>query len=364
MAMTLTVAVEHRQGTFSLEAVFECGDGVTALFGPSGAGKTTIVNSIAGLLRPRAGRITLDGEILFDAERGIHLPARRRRFGYVFQEGRLFPHLTVNQNLTYSTMFGAAMTPGEHEHIVELLGLGDLLDRRPAQLSGGERQRVALGRSLLARPRLLLLDEPLASLDAIRRDEIMQYLELLRDEVRIPIIYVSHSVEEVVRLAATVVLVASGRVAAVGSVEDIMGRRDLRPVAGMFEGGTVIDARVVSQDMRYDLATLAFDGGSLVVTNLDALIGEPVRVRIRARDVSIALDPPGRISIQNVLRGKVDEIGMARSGIVDVSIAVGGVMLRSRITQRAADRLALAPGLEVYAMIKAVSLDRLGASTR
>jgi len=362
--MTLSVAVEHEQGAFHLEARFECGEGVTALFGQSGAGKSTIVNAIAGLLRPRQGRIALDGEVLFDAERGIHVPARKRRFGYVFQEGRLFPHLTVRQNLVYGRLFGARIAAGEFEHIAELLGLGDLLERRPAQLSGGEKQRVAIGRALLAQPRLLLLDEPLASLDGHRRHEIMQYIELMRDEVRIPIVYVSHSVEEVVRLAATVVLVAAGKVAATGAVEEIMGRPDLRTAAGIFEGGTVIDARVTGQDMQYELATLAFEGGALTVTNLDALIGEPVRVRIRARDISIALEAPRGISIQNVLRGRIAAIGPAQGGVVDVTIAVGAVALRSRITQRAADQLALAPGLEVHALIKAVSLDRHGAAAR
>ena len=356
--MTLSVAVEHDLGAFRLDTRFACGEGVTALFGQSGAGKTTVVNAIAGLLRPRGGRITLNGETLFDAEQGIHVPARKRRFGYVFQEGRLFPHLTVRQNLIYSRLFGGEKAPAGLDHIVELLGLRDLLERRPAQLSGGEKQRVAIGRALLARPRMLLLDEPLASLDAPRRHEVMRYIELMRDEVRIPIVYVSHSVEEVVRLAATVVLMAAGRAVAVGGVEEIMGRPDLRAAAGTFEGGAVIDARVVEQDMQHDLATLAFDGGRLTVTNLDALIGEQVRVRIRARDVSIALDPPSRISIQNVLRGKIAAIGDARDGIVDVSITIGSVTLRSRITQRAAQQLALAPGLEVHALIKAVSLDR------
>jgi len=363
--MTLAVALEHQLGGFQLDASFSCGEGVTAIFGQSGAGKTTVVNAIAGLVRPRKGRITLNGETLFDAERGVHVPARKRRFGYVFQEGRLFPHLTVRRNLTYSRLFRPGrLEPGELDHIVELLGLADLLERRPAQLSGGEKQRVAIGRALLARPRLLLLDEPLASLDLPRKGEILRYLELLRDEVQVPIIYVSHAVEEVVRLADTVVLMSSGRVVATGGVEDVMGRPDLRPVAGTFEGGAVVDARVVEQDMQYDLATLAFDGGTLRVTNLDALIGEPVRVRIRARDVSIALDPPQRISIQNVLRGKIAGIGLEHGGIVDVSITVGAVTLRSRVTRRAAEQLALEPGLDIYALIKAVSLDRHGATAR
>jgi molybdate transport system ATP-binding protein len=359
--MTLAVALEHRLGEFRLDVSFDCGTGVTALFGQSGAGKTTVVNAIAGLVRPHKGRIALGGEPLFDSARGIHVPARERRFGYVFQEGRLFPHLTVRQNLVYSRLFGGGRAaPEEFGHIVELLGVGDLLERRPARLSGGEKQRVAIGRALLARPRMLLLDEPLASLDAPRRDEILRYLELLRDEVEVPIIYVSHVVEEVVRLADSVVLMSAGKVVAAGEVEEIMGRPDLRTAGGIFEGGTVIDARVAEQDVQDDLATLAFDGGSLKVTNLDALIGEPVRVRIRARDVSIALDPPSRISIQNVLPGKISAIGAERGGVVDVTIGVGSVKLRSRITKRAAQQLALAPGLDVFALIKAVSLDRHG----
>jgi molybdate transport system ATP-binding protein len=359
--MTLAVAIEHQLGEFRLDASFECGTGVTALFGQSGAGKTTVVNAIAGLVRPGKGRITFGGETLFDSGQGVHVPARRRRFGYVFQEGRLFPHLTVRQNLAYSRWFGDRKAPAELGHIVELLGLADLLERRPARLSGGEKQRVAIGRALLARPRMLLLDEPLASLDAARRDEILRYLELLRDEVAVPIVYVSHSVEEVVRLADTVVLMSAGKVATTGEVEEVMGRPDLRAAAGgIFEGGTVIDATVTAQDMEHDLATLAFDGGALKVTNLDALIGEPVKVRIRARDVSIALDRPTRISIQNVLPGRIAAVAEARGGIVDVSIAAGGAVLRSRITSRAVEQLALKPGLEVYALIKAVSLDRLG----
>jgi len=334
---------------------------VTALFGRSGAGKTTVINAIAGLVQPNSGRITLDGEVLFDAGKRAWVPARHRRFGYVFQEGRLFPHLTVRRNLLFSRLFNrGGDDPRELDRIVELLGLGGLLERRPAQLSGGEKQRVAIGRALLARPRLLLLDEPLASLDTHRKGEILRYLELLRDEVRIPMIYVSHTVEEVVRLADTVVLMSAGSVAAVGDVESVVGRPDLRAAAGAFEGGTLVHGRVIGQDIEYDIATVAFDGGTLAVTNLDALVGEPVRVRIRARDVSIALDPPGRISIQNVLRGKLTAIGPERAGIVDVSIAVGAVSLRSRITVRAVQQLGLAPGIEVYALIKAVSLDRFG----
>ena len=356
----LSVDIERRIGAFHLAASFETGEGVTALFGRSGAGKTSVINAIAGILRPDRGRIDMSGETLFDAERGIDVPAPRRRVGYVFQEGRLFPHLSVRQNLSYAGLFSRGMPASEFDRMVELLGLRDLLDRRPGNLSGGEKQRVAIGRALLSRPRLLLLDEPLASLDAHRKNEVLRYIELIRDEVEVPIVYVSHAVEEVVRIADTVVLMSAGGVLAVGPAEDVMGRPDLRPAEGTFEGGAVIDAKVIEQDMEHDLATLEFDGGTLTATNVDALIGEPVRVRIRARDVSIALDRPQRISIQNVLEGTIDEVGAETGGIVDVAITVGATTLRSRVTQRAARQLGLARGLAVYALVKAVSLSRSG----
>jgi molybdate transport system ATP-binding protein len=250
------------------------------------------------------------------------------------------------------------MPASEFDRVVELLGLRELLERRPGNLSGGEKQRVAIGRALLSSPRLLLLDEPLASLDAHRKSEVLQYIELIRDEVKVPIVYVSHAVEEVVRIADTVVLMSAGAVLAVGPAEDVMGRPDLKPGEGTFEGGAVIDATVVEQDMEQDLATLAFDGGKLTVTNVDALIGEPVRVRIRARDVSIALERPQRISIQNVLEGTIADVSGGSNGVVDVSIAVGASALRSRVTRRAVQQLGLKKGLTVYALVKAVSLSR------
>ena len=357
--MTLTVDIERRLGAFRLKAAFEAGEGVTALFGRSGAGKTSVVNGVAGTMRPDRGRIVINGEPVFDSERSIDVPTPRRHIGYVFQEGRLFPHLNVRQNLRYAGLFSRGTTPSEFAHIVELLGLKDLLDRRPGNLSGGEKQRAAIGRALLSRPRLLLLDEPLASLDAHRKSEVLQYIELMRDEIKVPIVYVSHAVEEVVRLADTVVLMSAGEVVAVGAPEEVMGRSDTRTSA--FEGGAVIEAKVIEQDMQYDLATLAFDGGTLTATSVDALMGEQLRVRIRARDVSIALERPQRISIQNVLHGKISEIGPERNGIVEVSIRIGAIILRSRITARAAGQLGLAPGLEVYALVKAVSLDRHSA---
>ena len=216
----LAVDVEKRLADFTLHAAFESASGVTALFGPSGAGKTTIVNMIAGLLKPDRGRIALNGDLVFDAAARIDVPTWRRRIGYVFQEGRLFPHFSVRHNLDYGRwMSGEAAEPAAFGHAVELLDIGHLLDRRPGKLSGGERQRVAIGRALLMRPRLLLLDEPLASLDAARKQDIVPYLLRLRDEAKVPMIYVSHDPAEVARIATRVVRLESGKVAATGGVE-------------------------------------------------------------------------------------------------------------------------------------------------
>jgi molybdate transport system ATP-binding protein len=361
--MTLKVDIEKTLGLFHLSASFEAGEGVTVLFGRSGAGKTSVVNAIAGVLRPDRGRIAIDERAVFDSARGIDVPTSKRRVGYVFQEGRLFPHLNIRQNLRFSRLFSVdARRTDDFERVVDLLGLRELLERRPGRLSGGEKQRVAIGRALLSNPQLLLLDEPLASLDAHRRNEILQYIELMREEVRIPIIYVTHAVEEVVRVADQVVLMSAGGVVRTGTSEEIMGRPDLRPSAGTFEGGAVIDARVVEQDLRYDLATLAFEGGTLAVTNIDALVGERVRVRIKARDVSIALKRPEDVSIQNILQGTVREVGPERGGAVDVVIMVGSTLVRARVTQRAVDVLALVPGRDVYALVKAVSLASAGSA--
>ena len=355
----LSVDIHHMQGAFNLNAAFECGAGVTALFGPSGAGKSSVVNAIAGLIRPRAGRVVFDGETLFDSARGLHVRAGRRRFGYVFQEARLFPHLTVRQNLLYSHWFDRTLySASDFSHVVELLGIGELLLRRPAQLSGGEKQRAAIGRALLAKPRLLLLDEPLASLDAARKQEILRYLRRLRDETRIPMIYVSHAVDEVLQLADQVVLLAAGDVVASGSVEDVMGRPDLRPGAGLFEGGAVIETQVTGVHRGDGLIMLGFDGGTLTAGNTSACVGDRMRVRIRAREVSIALEPPQQISIQNILRGRIVSVDAPGGGSVIVVIAVGSATLRARVTQRAARQLALAPGVEVYALIQALTLDQ------
>ena len=355
----LEVDITVRRGAFVVEAAFTADAPIVALFGRSGSGKSTLVNAIAGIARPERGRIAVGGRTLFDSERGIDLAPEMRRVGYVFQDALLFPHMSVGANLAY----GERLTPAserfvQHDQVVALLDLGKLLDRRPASLSGGERQRAAIGRALLASPRVLLMDEPLASLDAPRKAEILAYVELLRDELGLPIVYVSHALEEVTRLADRIVLVSDGRVVAQGDVADVLSRADLKPYAGRFEAGAVIEARVARLDERYGLTTLAFGDGELVVANLDALPGEPVRARIRSRDVALALERPQDASFQNVLEATVESIGEEFGAIVDVNLRVGTTPLVARLTRASADRLGLVPGRKVYALVKAIAIDR------
>jgi molybdate transport system ATP-binding protein len=356
--MTIAVDVEHRQGRFRLAARFEAGPGLTVLFGRSGAGKTTLVNVIGGLIRPDRGRVEIDGATLVDTERGVFVPAHRRRVGYIFQEGRLFPHLTVRQNLAYGRWFAPRQSRyARFDQAVELLGIGDLLDRRPHGLSGGEKQRVAIGRALLASPRILLMDEPLAALDAARKEEILPYIERLRDEMRLPIVYVSHSIPEVARLATTVVLLSDGEVAAVGPVGEVMTRADLFPLTGRYEAGAVIETAVAGHDRQFGLTSLSFDGGRLSVPLVDAPVGTPIRIRVRARDVMLAVHPPDGLSAQNVLPATVESVPAVDTPIVDVALDVGGHRLVARITRRSVATLDLRPGKPVFAVIKSIAFD-------
>lgn len=359
----LEVDIEHRLAAFELDVHFRSGQGLTALFGRSGAGKTSIVNAIAGLIRPKRGRIAVDGVVLLDTEHGICAATHRRRVGYVFQEGRLFPHLTVRQNLVFGRWFASSSRASTHlDDVVELLGIEPLLDRRPGRLSGGEKQRVAIGRALLAQPRLLLMDEPLASLDARRKDEILPYLERLRDQASVPIVYVSHSIAEVTRLATTVVLISDGRVRAVGPVQDVMGRANLYPLVGRFEAGAVLAARVAGHDPRWRLTELAGSFGTLVVPRLEAPVGTALRLRIRARDVILAVSPPTGISALNVLSGRVEELVPIEEGALEVQLRTGNERLLARVTRRSGEALGLAPGRQVFAVIKTVAIDRRSLS--
>jgi len=362
--MTLKVDIEHRFGAFHLRTAFAAGSGLTALFGRSGSGKTSVVNAIAGLFRPNHGRIEVDGEVLLDSEAGIFVPPHRRRVGYVFQEPRLFPHLSVRQNLLYGRWFNRRGPAEGLDRIVDLLGLDSLLDRRPAGLSGGEKQRVAIGRALLARPRLLLMDEPLSALDEGRKNEILPYVERLRDDFGIPIVYVSHAVAEVTRLADTLVVLSEGRVAASGGVVEIMGRGDLFPLTGRAEAGAVLVCTVERHDEANGLTLLASSAGLLTVPRLDLPPGRDLRVRIRSRDVIVALDPPGAISALNVLAGRIARVFEGEGPIGEVEIDCGGQRLLARLTRFSIGRLGLTPGLSVYAFVKAVAVDRHALGVR
>lgn len=357
--MTLEVDIERPLGAVTLRAAFTATTGVTALFGRSGAGKTSIVNAVAGLLRPRRGRIALDGEPLFDSERGIDVPRHRRRIGYVFQEARLFPHLTARQNLLYGRWFAARpLRRSGLDQVVELLGIGPLLARRPGTLSGGEKQRVAIGRALLADPRLLLMDEPLASLDHERKAEILPFLDRLRTEQRVPILYVSHALDEVTRLADTLVLISAGTVAAAGPVAQIMARLDLGPLTGRAEAGSILTATVLGHDGRYALTELDVLGQRLRVPLLEEPPGASVRLRIRARDVAIAIAPPGSISIRNQLAGRIAALVVEAGPFAELTVDLGGALLRARLTRSAVDELQLRPGLAVTALVKTVAVER------
>lgn len=365
--MTVSVDIRHRQGDFNVEARFEGTGRLTALFGPSGSGKSTLINLIAGLIRPNEGRIEIDGKVLVDTRSGTWLPRHKRRIGMVFQDARLFPHMSVRSNLLYGRWF----TPvAEHymemDTIVDLLGIRALLERNPSKLSGGEKQRVAIGRALLSSPRLLLMDEPLAALDEARKGEILPYIERLRDEMKIPIVYVSHSVAEVARLASDVVVLAQGRVAAAGPVTEILQRLDLLPPSERGEGGSLVDAVVLRHDETFAMSVLGSDAGEIHVPRIDSAVGQPVRLRIRARDVMIATERPKGLSALNILAGSIAGVADGVGGEREVRIDCNGVSVLARITEQSRQALALVPGQPVYAVVKTVSFDTVnaGAATR
>ena len=362
--MTLAVDIKHRLGRFLLDVRFAADSGLVALFGRSGSGKTSIINIIAGLIRPDQGWVAVAEDVLVDTSRGLFVPCHRRRIGYVFQEGRLFPHLTVKQNLLYGRWFaGSTVTGGDElDRVVELLGMGGLLDRRPGRLSGGEKQRVAIGRALLANPRLLLMDEPLASLDEPRRAEILPYIERLRDHSNVPIVYVSHSIAEVTRLASTMVLLSDGKVAAVGPVQEVMQRVDLFPLTGRAEAGAIVSATVERHDERYELTELRSQAGLWKLPRIDAPVGAKLRLRVRARDVMLARSAPADLSALNMFSGVVAAIGPGERPIMDVRVDCNGEALMARLTRYSIERLQLAPGMPVYALVKSVALDRRSLS--
>ncbi|WP_298917098.1 molybdenum ABC transporter ATP-binding protein [uncultured Roseobacter sp.] len=355
--MTLAVSVQHKLSGFDLDVTFEAPPGITVLFGRSGAGKTTIVNAVAGLLKPDGGRVAADDLVLFDIENDLWLPPHKRRLGYVFQDARLFPHLSVRQNLLYGRWFAPGTEPrGSFDQIIEMLGIEDLLKRRPAALSGGEKQRVAIGRALLANPKLILADEPLSSLDDARKSDILPYFERLRDETKIPILYVSHAATEVARIATSVVALEKGRVTRQGPAADVLSDLSVAPL-GVRATGSMIEA-VVKSHHSDGLSALATEGTQLLVPRVDHPIGTKLRVWIGAQDVMVATSRPNGISALNVLEVEIKELRLGSGPGVMVQLSFGASLLLARITRRSADALALEPGQTVYAVIKAVSVPR------
>ncbi|QGX97515.1 molybdenum ABC transporter ATP-binding protein [Roseovarius faecimaris] len=355
--MSVEADLRHAFRGFELDVTLRAGPGVTAIFGPSGSGKTTIINMISGLLHPDQGRVVIDGASVLDTAARRNIPPHKRRIGYVFQDGRLFPHLSVAGNIRFGARFAHSDPIASETEIVDLLGLAPLMERLPGALSGGERQRVALARALLSAPRLLLMDEPLAALDEPRKDEILPYLEALRDRTGLPILYVSHSVAEVARLADHLILLQNGKIALSGSTQDILSTPAALPFLGVREAGSILRARVLGHDPD-GLSRLQLSSGELVLPRVDAKVGESLVIRILAQDVLIALQHPEGLSSRNILPVTVEGLHRGGGPGVAVSLRLGEDVLLARVTARAADDLALRPGLDCFAVLKATTVPR------
>lgn len=355
--MSLEVAFRRQFAGLSLDVAFDAPAGVTALYGPSGCGKTSSVNAVAGLLTPDAGRIVLNGQTLFGGR--VNLPPNRRRIGYVFQDARLFPHMTVAKNLNYGTRF--APDPPDtatHGRVIEMLGLGDLLTRRPAGLSGGERQRVAIGRALLSAPQLLIMDEPLASLDPARKAEILPYLTRLRAAGGPPILYVSHAMAEIAALADHLIVMAEGRVSHAGPLAEALADPVAARLIGGAEGGALLTARIADHSDD-DLTQLDTPAGTLWLPRVSAKIGDSVRLRILAHEVMLSRDHPQGLSALNVLPARVVQVSGGADKVL-VQLQLGEARMLSAITARSAQALGLVPGASCFAILKTVALIQTG----
>lgn len=357
---SVKVGFHGRLGRFELDARFEVpARGVTALFGPSGCGKTAVMRCIAGLNRLQDGFCAVAGDVWQDARH--FRPVHQRPIGYVFQEASLFPHLSVRRNLLYGHAATAEGGAIRFDEVVELLGIERLLERSPRNLSGGERQRVAIGRSLLSQPKLLLMDEPLAALDQMTKDEILPYLERLHETLALPVLYISHDMAEVERLADQLVLMKDGRVLAAGPISGLQADLSL-PLIMSKDAAVSLDATVVSQDPADGLATLAVDGATLLVPSAPVRPGEHQRLRVLADDVSLARERPSRSTIINILAARILSVSETSEHRVTLLLGLGeqgaGARLLSRVTERSLTQLGLAPGLDVYAQIKGVALVR------
>lgn len=347
--LVLDVAIE--KPGFSLEVRESIAlDQITALFGASGSGKTTLLRIAAGLESAARGKVVFDGQVWQDERRFV--PAHERAVGFVFQDTRLFTHLSVEGNLRFALRHGRLGAGIGMSEVVAALDLESLLARRTAALSGGERQRVAIGRALLANPRVLLMDEPLSSLDTPRKREIVSYIEALPERFAIPVLYVTHDIDEVARLSDRMLLLSAGRIAAQGSVSEILGRIDLWPSTGRLEAGAVIEARVERHETG--MTHLAFETGTLQIPAVDAVPGKVLRLRVHARDVAVATERPQHLSIRNVLPATIEKIDVDATVHAELLLGVGEQTLRARITRNALEDLGLAEGQQVHALIKSV----------
>jgi molybdate transport system ATP-binding protein len=357
------VAFRGIVGTFPLDVAFTFPmRGVTALFGPSGCGKTTILRCMAGL-QHLPGRLEIARDIWQDSARCIFRAPHRRPVGYVLQEASLFPHLSVRGNLRFG-MRRSGIRESDHalrfDDIVQLLGIGHLLRRDATTLSGGERQRVAIGRALLSQPRILLMDEPLSALDSMTKDEILPYLETLHRTLHIPMVYVSHDIAEVARLADRIVVLSGGRKIADGPVTKVWERLDLRSAIDRAEAGVILEVRVLRHDTAFRLTYLDHHGQELAIPMVDRAPGSILRIRILARDVSLAIERPSGISIRNILAGTIrDIIEEPETAHAEVLIDLGGAVVRSSVTRASVAELNLAPGRAVFAMVKSIAFDKL-----
>jgi molybdate transport system ATP-binding protein len=354
MASELQIQIELERSGFMLQANAMINDGITVITGSSGAGKSTLIGAIAGAVKPDLGRISLNNQVFCDTATGRHLRPSARNIGYVLQDSLLFPHMSVEQNLRYGMRKSAPWSVG---HIARILEIDGLLARRPEQLSGGERRRVAIGRALMTNPQLLLLDEPLANLDAARRQAILPLIERLRDEFDMPIIYVTHAWSEIIRLADRLIVMKEGQILDQGTLSNVLAKDGLGMELGL--DGSVITATVLGHDVEQGLSTLSSASGQLHIAQIADLAGSAVRVFIGAADVALALSRPVGLSVQNILEATITDIRPDTPPIVNISLALkDGQVLRSRVTPRAVESLGLSVGQTVFALIKSVALDK------
>jgi molybdate transport system ATP-binding protein len=361
MSGQLTFDVQAVRGSFRLHAngIFSL-SGIIVILGPSGSGKTTLLRVLAGLEARASGRIRLGQEDWLDSARSIFVRPHQRAVGYVFQDGRLFTHLSVKGNLDYAERRTKSRAPMfERSQILQVLDIGKLLNQASATLSGGEMQRVAIARALLTHPKLLVMDEPLSALDLKRRSEVLSYIERIPELFGIPIIYVTHAIEEAAQLADTLAIMNNGTIVAAGTTAEILSRLDLARYLGHFEAGAVLEGRVVGEDKTYSMSIVDIDGVPLQVPSLGFAVSQRVKLRIRARDVSIATVKPEKLSIRNVIKARIEEVAEEQnSAFAELRLKTARQTLRARITRKSLKELGLEPGKEVYALIKSIAVDR------